>query len=84
MRKDDYFSTSRPARFVTCLVNFCKGLTIILNLQNLMFVGVTERYTSTLFLNGDNMFSKKEIIVWIFAAIVGISLAYACRLEAMI
>jgi hypothetical protein len=30
------------------------------------------------------MFSRNEIIVWILAAIAAISLAYACRLEAMI
>jgi hypothetical protein len=30
------------------------------------------------------MFSRNEIFVWILAAIAGISLAYACRLEAMI
>ena len=30
------------------------------------------------------MFSRKEIIVWLLAAIVGITLAYACRLEAMV
>ena len=30
------------------------------------------------------MFSRKEIIVWIFEVIVGLSLAYACRLEAML
>ena len=30
------------------------------------------------------MFSRKEIIVWIFVVIVGLSLAYACRLEAML
>jgi hypothetical protein len=30
------------------------------------------------------MFGKKEIIVIILAAIAGITLAYACRLEAMI
>jgi hypothetical protein len=29
------------------------------------------------------MFSRKEIIFWIFAASVGITLAYVCRLEAM-
>ena len=28
------------------------------------------------------MFSRREIIVWIFAAIFGIVLAYSCRLEA--
>jgi len=28
--------------------------------------------------------SKKEIIVWILAAAAGITLAYACRLEAMV
>ena len=28
------------------------------------------------------MFSKKEIIILVFAAFVGVSLAYACRLEA--
>ena len=28
------------------------------------------------------MFSRKEIIIWIFAAVVGMTLAYACRLEA--
>jgi len=31
-----------------------------------------------------NMFSKKEIIIWILVAIAGMTLAYACRLEAMI
>jgi len=30
------------------------------------------------------MFSRKEIVVWILAAVVGITLAYACRLEAMV
>ena len=30
------------------------------------------------------MFGKKEIIVFIFAAVAGITLAYACRLEAMV
>jgi hypothetical protein len=29
------------------------------------------------------MFSKKEIIFWTFAAVAGMTLAYACRLEAM-
>jgi len=28
------------------------------------------------------MFSRKEIVVWILAAVVGITLAYSCRLEA--
>ena len=28
------------------------------------------------------MFSRREIIAWIFAAIIGIVLAYSCRLEA--
>ena len=28
------------------------------------------------------MFSKKEIVVWIFVTVVGLFLAYACRLEA--
>ena len=28
------------------------------------------------------MFSRKEIIIWVFAAVVGITLAYSCRLEA--
>ena len=30
------------------------------------------------------MFSRNEIRVWIFAAFVGVALAYACRLEAMV
>jgi len=30
------------------------------------------------------MFGKKEIVVLIFAAAAGITLAYACRLEAMV
>ena len=30
----------------------------------------------------DNMFSRKEIIILVLAAFVGISLAYSCRLEA--
>jgi hypothetical protein len=30
------------------------------------------------------MFSRNEIIVWIFAAFVGVALAYSCRLEAMV
>jgi len=30
------------------------------------------------------MFGKKEIIVLILAAATGITLAYACRLEAMV
>ena len=30
------------------------------------------------------MFGKKEIVVLILAAAVGITLAYACRLEAMV
>ena len=30
------------------------------------------------------MFSRKEIIVWVLAAIVGIFLAYACRLDAVV
>jgi len=30
------------------------------------------------------MFSRKEIIVWVLAAIVGILLAYACRLDAVV
>ena len=30
----------------------------------------------------DNMYNKKEIIIGVLAAFVGISLAYACRLEA--
>jgi hypothetical protein len=29
------------------------------------------------------MFSKREIITWLIAAIVGVFLAYACRLEAV-
>ena len=28
------------------------------------------------------MFSKKEIIIWILIALVGLTLAYSCRLEA--
>ena len=28
------------------------------------------------------MFSRNEIIIWIFVAIIGITLAYSCRLEA--
>ena len=28
------------------------------------------------------MFSRKEIIIWVLAAVVGITLAYSCRLEA--
>jgi hypothetical protein len=30
------------------------------------------------------VFNRKEIIVWILAAAAGITLAYACRLEAMV
>ena len=30
----------------------------------------------------DNMFSRKEIIILVLAAFVGLSLAYSCRLEA--
>ena len=30
------------------------------------------------------MFNRKEIVVWILAAAAGITLAYACRLEAMV
>ena len=30
----------------------------------------------------DNMFNKKEIIILVLVAFVGMSLAYACRLEA--
>ena len=30
------------------------------------------------------MFSKKEIMFWILATAIGITIAYACRLEAMI
>jgi len=30
------------------------------------------------------MFSRKEIIVWVLAVIVGIFLTYACRLEAVV
>ena len=30
------------------------------------------------------MFSRNEIIVWIFVAFVGVALAYSCRLEAMV
>ena len=30
------------------------------------------------------MFSRKEIIVWILITIIGITLAWACRLEAMV
>jgi hypothetical protein len=30
------------------------------------------------------MFSRKEIIVMILAAVAGMTFAYACRLEAMI
>jgi len=30
------------------------------------------------------MFNKKEIMVWVFATAIGITIAYACRLEAMI
>ena len=30
------------------------------------------------------MFSRREIIAWIFAAIIGIVLAYSCRLEAQV
>ena len=30
------------------------------------------------------MFSRNEIILWIFACFVGVALAYACRLEAMV
>ena len=35
-------------------------------------------------INYGKMFSRKEIIVWILAAIVGILLAYVCRLEAVV
>ena len=30
------------------------------------------------------MFGRKEIVIFILAAIVGVTLAYSCRLEAMI
>jgi len=36
------------------------------------------------FLRGDKMFSRKEIIILVFAALAGLLLAYACRLEAMV
>ena len=31
-----------------------------------------------------NMFSRKEIMFWVLASVAGITLAYACRLEAMV
>ena len=36
------------------------------------------------FFKGENMFSRKEIIIFVIVAIAGMTLAYACRLEAMI
>jgi len=30
------------------------------------------------------MFNKREIIIFVIAALVGLTLAYACRLEAMV
>jgi len=30
------------------------------------------------------MFSRKEIIIFVIVAVAGMTLAYACRLEAMI
>ena len=44
----------------------------------------SEGGACTLFLRGNNMFSRKEIIIWILVATVGIVLAYVGRLEAMI
>ena len=45
----------------------------------------SEEGACTLFYNGEkNMFSRKEIIIWVLAAAAGITLAYACRLEAMV
>ena len=83
MRKDDNFSTSRPARFVICLVFFCKG-SLLTNLQSLSSVRGSEGGACTLFLQGGKVFSRKEIIILVFAALAGLLLAYACRLEAMV
>ena len=84
VRKDDNFSTPRPAEFVNRLVIFCKG-SLLTNLQSLSSVRGSEEGACTLFLQWrKNMFSRKEIMFWVFAAIAGITLAYACRLEAMI